>query len=524
MSYQRNENKILEYEFSTLYQTFCYDITKKDCIINNYYDKYFDKKINNDENTKIQPLKAGLFFEKELMNLKKEMKNYENDKNMKLIINYSFEQLDNEYYYIFNKNKDIKKDKNKFNSVIYFLIWLNHTFLLFINLLYKYVYQFEKMKEPKKIIIEYSKIHSDLINFGLMTNEKFNNINIIFNYLQKEQKNIIPVDNKFNIFDMFLNIMDKNLYQKLKPILNNNIEIISNAFYNEIFNKEQINNSFDSNNRETNHTEPIIEDNYIDDNVSDKDENIEMEDEDNSIIVENHQTNKEIIEVFSNLILDFYINKDNILLINNSKINLSEYYNEYENLLLENMMKNIKARSISTDGQNIFENGNTIIDDIINYLNTFFSFIKKLSIKGEEENQFKLIRRTKLHLIKKCENYIFNYLNDLINKYCIYDKETNNYIFKDNNIALNNRNNNIIINEIKKNLGNNNITTNNDTSKEQIIELSNNYENLDKNKFIKISKEILLFFNNQLNLYKNEDERIIDIINKKNKAKINISN
>ena len=539
MCYQRNENKILEYEYSTLHQIICYDINKKECIISNYYDKYFDINNKNEDNVQIQPLKTGLFFEKELINLKKEMKNYENNEIMKLIINYSFEHLDNEYYYTFNKKKDIKKSKNKLNSVIYFLIWLNHTFLLFISLLYKYVNQFVKMKDPKKIIIEYSKIHSNLINFGLMVNENFNNINIIFNYLQKEQKDFISVENKFNIYNLFFNIMEKNLYQKLKPILNNNIENLFNIFYNEIFDKEQINISFESNNRETNHTELINEDNYIDDNISENEEIIEIEDEnededeDKSITDDNYKTNQEIIEEFSNLIVDFSINKDNIFLINNTKIKLSENYDEYENLLLENMLKNIKDKSITTNEKNIFENENTIIDDIIHYLNAFCSFIKKLSIKGEEENQFKLIRRLKLNLFKKSENFIINYLNNLINTYFIYDKETNNYIIKDN-IFINsiNGNNNInyesyinLLNEIKKNLENNNLNTINDITKEQIIELSNNYEHLDKNKFIKISREILLFFYNQINIYNYEDEKIIDIINKNknNKVKINIS-
>lgn len=334
---------------------------------------------------------------------------------------------------------------------------------------------------------------------------------------------------------MFLNIMDKNLYQKLKPILNNNIENVFNTFYNEILDKEQINNSFDSNNSETNHTEPIIEDNYIDDNITDNNENIEIddEDEDNSITDDNNKTNKEIIEVFSNLILDFNINKDNILLINNSKIKLSEYYDEYENLFVENMLKNFKTRSVQTGDKNIFENKNFIFDDINNYLNSFFSFIKKLSIKGEEENQIKLIRRTKLNLIKKSETFIFNYLNNIINKYFNYDKETNNYINEDNNIFINSNSINYksyinLLNEIKKNLENNNLNKINDMTNEQIIELSNNYyyEHLDKNKFIKICKEIFFFFYNQFSLYNYEDEKIIDIINKNknNKVKINISN
>ena len=182
MPYQRIENNVLEYEFSTMHQKFCYDIEKNNLIMKNYYNKYFE----NEQNNKIEPLRKGLFFEQELINLKSEIPKYKNKNITNLIINYSFEKLDNIYRFNFvkgKKNKKNKKSKNFKSNIILFLLWLNHTFILFVNLLYNYVLQFTNDKDPKKIVTEYSKIHLDLINFGLMINEKFNNINIIFSYL-----------------------------------------------------------------------------------------------------------------------------------------------------------------------------------------------------------------------------------------------------------------------------------------------------------------------------------------------------
>ena len=523
MTYLRNENKIIEYENSTLHQMISYDINKKDSIISNHYDKYFDIKNEKYEHTQIEPLKKGLFFEKELISLKSEINNYKNEQIIKFIINYKFEKLDNEYYENLSKNKNKKKGKKKYNSVIYFLVWLNHTFILFINLLYNYLYQFIDINDSKAIIREYSKIHSNLINFGLLVNENFNNINIIFNYLQKEEKDLIPINDKFNIYDMLLNIMKKNLYEKLRPVLDKNIEILWNQFYNEIFDKDKINNSFDSNNLETNNTELLNEDNSNDnDDISNIDENIEIEDDNNSIIEESNMTNKDIIEEYSNLILDFNINRHNAILINNSKIKLDEFYNEYENLIIENFLKNIENRSKAID-KDIFEDKNTIIDDKINYLNILFSFIKKLEIKVEEGNQIKLIRRTKLNLIKKSENFIFNYLNE-INK--IYNYNLNylniddiiNSINKEYTIDINNYSNfnNINyesyitklnkLNEVK------NISENNENLNEQFKELPDQCLYSNKNTFIKISKEIVSFYYEQYFLYDYEDAKIISVL------------
>ena len=533
LPYTREENKILEYKNNTLHQLISYDILKNDLIIKNYYDKYFDKKNENSKKNKIEPLKKGLYFENELINFKSESSKYKNKKLIKYITNYSFQKLDNIYYSIINlKNSSkIKKKKNKVNLIFHFLIWLNHTFILFINLLCNYVYQFSDLKDEKKIIIEYSKTHTNLINFGLMVDEKFNNINIIFNLFQKEN---LSSKNDFKIYYMFMNIMKNNFYLKLKPILNNNIGKMLNIFYNENFTQEKIlliDNYDDNNNIETNYTEAINEENeienYEDDYINDSlSEGIDVEYDEDSIN-ENNLSCKEIIGEYSNLILDFSINKYNAIYINHSKINLDKYYNEYEDLFQGKFLENIQNRINKLE--------NYTFSEEINSLNVYFSLTKRIF---SENDGLKLINRTKLNLLKISENYFFKYLNELIdikfksdlkNYETPINKYTNNDIFVLKDYTFNNKYNNIInelytsrICEIKDNLINNNLNFIKDKKKEEIETIVDNYlnSNYEKNQLIALCKDIIIYFSNQIYLYSSEDNKIIEIITKKNDDKL----
>ncbi len=533
LPYTREENKILEYKNNTLHQLISYDILKNDLIIKNYYDKYFDKKNENSKKNKIEPLKKGLYFENELINFKSESSKYKNKKLIKYITNYSFQKLDNIYYSIINlKNSSkIKKKKNKINLIFHFLIWLNHTFILFINLLCNYVYQFSDLKDEKKIIIEYSKTHTNLINFGLMVDEKFNNINIIFNLFQKEN---LSSKNDFKIYYMFMNIMKNNFYLKLKPILNNNIGKMLNIFYNENFTQEKIlliDNYDDNNNIETNYTEAINEENeienYEDDYINDSlSEGIDVEYDEDSIN-ENNLSCKEIIGEYSNLILDFSINKYNANYINHSKINLDKYYNEYEDLFQGKFLENIQNRINKLE--------NYTFSEEINSLNVYFSLTKRIF---SENDGLKLINRTKLNLLKISENYFFKYLNELIdikfksdlkNYETPINKYTNNDIFVLKDYTFNNKYNNIVnelytsrICEIKDNLVNNNLNFIKDKKKEEIETIVDNYlnSNYEKNKLISLCKDIIIYFSNQIYLYSSEDNKIIEIITKKNDDKL----
>ena len=520
MPYQRKQNNILEYENSTLHQIICYDMNKNDYINKKYYDTFFNIK---NENNKIVPLRKGLFFEEELINFKSEINNYYNKKIMKMITSYSFKKLNNVYFSIINQKKDIKindnkKKKYKMNYIYIFVVWLNHTFILFIDLIFNYVYQFINIKDPIKLIIEYTKMHSNLINFGLKINENFNNINIILNLLIKENTSK-STNNGFKIYNMFLNIMEKNFYQKLKPLLNKNIEKIINLMSNEYFEIEKMNNSFNCHSIETNNTE---QKNGENNNIDEDDsydfllnesicEDVDLEDDDKDLNNDDGFTYKNVIEDYSNSILDYCINKENSIFINSSKIKLNEIYNEYEKLMMENVMESIKIKL--KENKEINLNNNALINEGYDSLCSAFSFVKAFFGK-EEKGGFKLINRTKLNIFIYCINYLFKYLKKIIN-----NKETN-FINEDNDFAFNNGSDeqNIIyelyLNELNNNkihLLNNNEGIKDNKIEQNVEQLIINYLNLnDENELKKLLKEILLFFYNQVNLFKAEDKKIYD--------------
>ena len=331
-----------------------------------------------------------------------------------------------------------------------------------------------------------------------------------------------------------MNIMKNNFYLKLKPILNNNIGKMLNIFYNENFTQEKIlliDNYDDNNNIETNYTEAINEENeienYEDDYINDSlSEGIDVEYDEDSIN-ENNLSCKEIIGEYSNLILDFSINKYNANYINHSKINLDKYYNEYEDLFQGKFLENIQNRINKLE--------NYTFSEEINSLNVYFSLTKRIF---SENDGLKLINRTKLNLLKISENYFFKYLNELIdikfksdlkNYETPINKYTNNDIFVLKDYTFNNKYNNIVnelytsrICEIKDNLLNNNLNFIKDKKKEEIETIVDNYlnSNYEKNQLIALCKDIIIYFSNQIYLYSSEDNKIIEIITKKNDDKL----
>ena len=76
--------------------------------------------------------------------------------------------------------------------------------------------------------------------------------------------------------------------------------------------------------------------------------------------------------------------------------------------------------------------------------------------------------------------------------------------------------------EIKDNLINNNLNFIKDKEKEEIETIVDNYlnSNYEKNQLIALCKDIIIYFSNQIYLYSSEDNKIIEIITKKNDDKL----
>ncbi len=552
--YQRKENAILEYENSTFHQIICYDIKMKDLIEKNYYDKFFKKSNINDENSnkKIEPLRKGLFFEEELANFQLEIDTYKENKNIvKMIIDYAYEELDKLFSsnisFDINLDRDGERDKKeyknknkrKFNLIYFFLIWLNHTFILFTNLVCNYVIQFKESGSAKQIISAYSKTHSNLINFGLLINEKLNNVNIIINYIKDESESPkIEHPKKFSIYGMMLNIMQKNFYQKLKPILNQNIEKMIKNFNEDILQKKKINISFDSNNIETSNSEILNDENNADDDNYDLylndsgEENYSLEEDNDLNDEDNNMTDQEVIEQYYNLILDFSINGENSSYINHSKIILNQIFNEQENLMINIFLDNLGKKLVINEEKE-YLNENYLFEEEVEILNDLFSLLKKYSKSDSNKNgNMKLINRTKLNIFKSSEGIVFNYLEQINNKKFIFElrneekgnKEINeNTKNTVNNISVNNLNlsdkkyynkteNSFFINklnEIKNNLINCNLNMI-EIRKEKIEELADRYINNNENKLMMITKDIIYLYNSQYNLFSHQDIKILD--------------
>ena len=554
LPYQRKENSILEYENSTLHQLICYDIKKKDLIEKNYYDKFFKKNNLNGENLnfKIEPLRKELVFEEELANFQLEVYTYKENKNiLKMILDYAYEDLDQLYdsNYSFDinldrdkdkkENKNDSKSKRKFNLIYFFLIWLNHTFILFTNLLYNYVIQFKESGSAKQIIISYSKTHSNLINFGLLINEKLNNVNIIINYIREERESSeIGHSKKFSIYEMLLNLMQKNFYQKLKPILKKNLEKMIKNFNEDILQKKKINVSYDSNNIETSNSEIIndennAEDDYYDLYLNDSGEEDFSLEEDNGLNDEDtNMTDQEVIEQYFNLILDFSINGENSPYINHSKINLNQTFIENENLMINIFLDNLRKKFIIKEEKE-YLNENYLFEEEIESLNDLFSLLKKYGKSDSNKNgNINLINRTKLNIFKNSESLVFNYLEHINNrKFSIElkNEEKGNKVANENkkntinNISVNdlnlndkkyyNKTENLFfinkLNDLKSNLINCNLNMT-EIKRDKIEELADRYINNNENKLIMITKDIMYLYNKQYNLFNHQDNKILD--------------
>ena len=563
LPYQRKENAILEYENSTLHQLISYDIKKNNLIEKNYYDKFFKKNHLNGENSniKIEPLRKELVFEEELANFQLEVNTYKENKNiLKMILDYANEELDKLYIsnYSFDidldrdkdkkENKNVSKSKRKFNKIYLFLIWLNHTFILFTNLLYNYVIQFKESGSAKQIIISYSKTHSNLINFGLLINEKLNNVNIIINYIREEvESSEIEHPKKFSIYEMLLNLMQKNFYQKLKPILNQSIEKMIKNFNEDNLQKKKINVSYDSNNIETSNSEIIndennAEDDYYDLYLNDSgEEDFSLEEENELNDEDINLTDQEVIEQYFNLILDFSINGENSLYINHSKIILNQTFIENENLMINIFLDNLRKKFIIKEEKE-YLNENYLFEEEIESLNDLFSLLKKYGKSDSNKNgNMNLINRTKLNIFKNSESLVFNYLEQINNKRFIIElknEEKGNKVANENkkntinNISVNdlnlndkkyyNKTENLFfinkLNDLKSNLINCNLNMT-EIKRDKIEELADRYINNNENKLMMITKDIMYLYNNQYNLFSHQDNKILDELfkNKNNK-------
>ena len=467
LPFVRKSNKILENKESSLHQYYCYDFNDNKRIYT-YYDKYLDLENNGfkGQNSKNFLFRKNLTFENEFLGINELIHNVQGNNDFKLlvekIINYDYVSIDKQYY------------NNKTNNEVFdFIIWLNHSAILFSKFLYSFInIHCYEPKNKNELIIEYTKAQNDFVNFSLSINEFFSNINIIINYLYRFIKDKTKSYNDFSIYKMFFNIMKKELYDKLQNYLILDFKNLVEQYCKELldFVDNKRTSSFVSN-AKTDCGDDFAEDEELDLIIDE----LPLENEENK-----EMTKIEIINNFMACITDLSIDERNALCINHSNIKMDDNYQIYEKILIEVFVNEIN---------------NCINKEKKPIENIYSIFANILSIKHQDdikENRgFNFINRTKKILF----DAIFSCLKR--NIFLIIENEFLGYF---QNINTNNKQN--TIENIK--------IINNENLKKLIDELN-------KEEKLKIDN----IYNELLNKMKNEFETKTNINCKSNNIIVN---
>ena len=495
----RKDNKYLDYKNNSIHQLISYDIIFHNNIIYNHYNKYtnengFIQLSNNDF-----ILKKALFFEEELINFNANLTVIKNDQNLidilEKILKYDYEYLNDIYN---SSHKSVE------NEVINFLLWLNCTVVTFAKFLFSYISIYTiPNNNNNKLISEFISKHNEFINFSLLINEQFNNINIIINYLNKfilknnAKNNNNNNINYFSIYKMCFNIMKKEIYDKLKNNIKIKFEKISYLYINDLFEKKEneINDINDSKTKEDSNSFEEYEDNYY-------------EESDYSLIDNyfSEMSNKGLVENLMLSIADYNINEYNANLINHSELKMSDDYLNYEEIIFNSfasiIKKYIEEKSFS-EILNIITKVFTVQNDDIN--NIVKDEINLNFIKRTKKNIFfKLVKYFKELISNKIQEELSNNicnsnknevskLNNMLNN---IENKLNDQQKKDFFIFYNNE-----INEIKNNL----------CIKNNEIQI-NNYFCINNNYFLIVLKYIIYCYYLDIDYYSHLDNKIIDIL------------
>ena len=467
LPFVRKSNKILENKESSLHQYYCYDFNDNKRIYT-YYDKYLDLENNGfkGQNSKNFLFRKNLTFENEFLGINELIHNVQGNNDFKLlvekIINYDYVSIDKQYY------------NNKTNNEVFdFIIWLNHSAILFSKFLYSFInIHCYEPKNKNELIIEYTKAQNDFVNFSLSINEFFSNINIIINYLYRFIKDKTKSYNDFSIYKMFFNIMKKELYEKLQKNLILDFKNLVEQYCKELldFVDNKRTSSFVSN-AKTDCGDDFAEDEELDLIIDE----LPLENEENK-----EMTKIEIINNFMACITDLSIDERNALCINHSNIKMDDNYQIYEKILIEVFVNEIN---------NCINKEKKPIENIYSVFTNILSIKHQDDIK--ENKGFNFINRTKKILF----DAIFSCLKR--NIFLIIENE---FLVYFQNINANNKQN--TIENIK--------IINNENLKKLIDELN-------KEEKLKIDN----IYNDLLNKMKNEFETKTNIICKSNNNIIN---
>jgi hypothetical protein len=424
----RKEHFHLEYEFSSTHQYVCYDLVERRLISMNRFRKqitkeYLKDSLKNPKEKKeltVKPLRKGEFFEKELLEFSSTYYTFiNNDVYNKIlgdVINYKYTNID--LYY--------KNNKFDFN-IINFLLWITHSFILYSDYVYNYINIFiDNVKiDVQTLFIEYIGKYEELVNCAQLISSKFENINIMINYLIKfmslpneiEEKGPLDLSpsssstsasssnsnstsfykpKAFYLYNLFSTITKNNVCNKLSGDMEKKLEKLLNVFFVETFEKKEYakdenNNDFDCD--------------YEDDNMAIDDENFDNENEDLPMSDEEN-TNKELLEKYYLIQADQEINEINSKAINHTELKVSKEYENLENLLNDKMAATI----------DLYVKKEKPLFEIFNIIKKITKSTGNTKILCCSNKSLNLIRRTKKRLMEKSVSTLFKYVLQKLNK------------------------------------------------------------------------------------------------------------
>ena len=439
----RKSNKVLENKESSLHQYYFYDFDKNKTVFI-HYDKFLDLENNgfNRKNSENFLFRKNLVFENEFLGINELIKTVQGNNNFALllekIINYDYEGIDKQYY------------NNKTNNEVFdFIIWLNHSAILFSKFLYSLIniYCYES-KNKNELIVEYINAQNNFVNFSLSINERYNNLNLIINYLYRFIKDKTKSYTEFSLYKMFFNIMKKELYNKLEKNLEKEFKILVEQYCKELldFVDNKRTSSFGSD-AKTDSGDIFEEDDEFEMIIDE----VPFENEENKEL-----TKMEIINNFMSFITDLSIDEKNALCINHSNLKMDDNYQIFEKILKDVIVNEINI-SINKERKSI--------ESIYNIFKNILSIEDQDSIK--ERNGFHFINRTQKLLF----DAVFSCLKR--NVFQIIENEWSEYY---KNLNTNNTQNTI---ENKKII--NNETLNkliDELDKEEKLKMDNAYNDL----------------------------------------------
>ena len=501
----RKENPHLEYFNSSYHQVFCYDWKFKETCNSNYYGHFINNNYiqNRGMNGKeIKILRENLPFEYELKNFINVYFEIKKNKEYKdvidNIINYNFENLEKIY-------ENAKNNVNKINKIIYFLLWLNKSLIVYSVNTYESIIRFQNDKDCNTFLNDFNDNYNNYTNVSLLLNQNFQNINIIINYLNMYIMNNNNICYNFSIYELARNIFKKKVYDKVSETVLQKTTILLNKY--KFDNINEISNQ-DENNNDSMDCEEL--------NETDESSNMSF------FEIDEEKNDKEILENIINNLLDININKYNANAINHSLVKLSTEYEQIENLVNEKFCQFIQEKlNEEKPALELFE----IIEKTLESNKNEYFLVKQNS------STLKVINRTRKNLLKGTFKTMCNYiLPNILKDFNSHLKINNNerqlklnaheIMYKNSyKCDLSNLSNKAMmeieakvkeeINNIKsciyeKNIKGYNV---NDT-----IKLVNEYMDNDGIEIVLLVKKMIYFYFKEMQIYEEKDKKIFNIL------------